>query len=75
MEKTMDENGSVLFGSTNNRRFGERRIGERRTDDDSGAWKIVCAIWNKFGLRRSTETRRTDYMPRFWALVRRSTEM
>lgn len=35
------------------RRNGDRRLEERRAQsEDSGAWEIVCDIWNKVACRR-----------------------
>lgn len=37
----------------------ERKIIDRRTEEDEyGAWKIVCDIWNKVALRRRKDLRR-----------------
>lgn len=37
----------------------ERKSGERRAEEEEyGAWKVVCDIWNKVALRRRKELRR-----------------
>lgn len=37
----------------------ERKIVDRRAEEDEyGAWKVVCDVWNKVALRRRKELRR-----------------
>jgi hypothetical protein len=38
----------------------DRRFHERREEEDSGAWKIVCEIWDKVAYRRHETSRRMD---------------
>jgi len=48
MIRTMNGYAQRIFG-----RNGERRLEERRAQsEDSGAWEIVCNIWNKVAYRR-----------------------
>jgi len=37
---------------------GERRFAERRSDEDTGAWKIVDEYWSRFAYRRCEGSRR-----------------
>jgi hypothetical protein len=43
-----------------NRRRKERRNGDRRTEEDTGVWRIFDDIWNGVALRRHTMSRRSD---------------
>lgn len=56
MGKTRDGKELGLFKSN-----GEHRLGERREEEDSDVWKIVCAIWNKFGYRRFNGSERRSF--------------
>lgn len=54
MIRTMDGYAQGIF-----RRSEERRHEERRAEsEDSGAWGIVCDIWNKVAYRRHSESER-----------------
>jgi len=54
MIRTMDAYSQGIF-----RRNEERRYEERRAEnEDSGAWKIVCNIWNKVACRRCNASER-----------------
>ena len=57
MNGTIERNGYP--GVFKERKTDERKTEERRAkEEDFGAWKIVCAIWNKVAFRRFKKSRR-----------------
>jgi hypothetical protein len=48
--------------------FVERRIRDRRDQEDSGAWKIVCDIWNIYANRSRNGSGRNTIISLFFAV-------